>query len=193
MNAAANNLTLSSDSGIHSIAPSKPKRVRKPRPKATVVAAPVVLPTPALIVEEAKSLAPRVAGGRQKEPNGVVDEVIIATADRNRLATTLGFILGGFVPLGSFTVAHYELSAFTLANWAPILMVFGGLAYSALTVYEWGVKAFENKLKALGFVLLIEGIMTLSGIKWLSIAALVLLVSINGISTGTKLALKRTL
>lgn len=135
----------------------------------------------------------RVVGGRQKAPNGVVDDVIIATAARNRLATTLGFILGGFVPLGSYTVAHHEITAFNLTNLAPLLMVLGGLAYSALTVYQWGNKAFESKFKAFGFVVLIEGIMTLSNITWLSIAALVLLVSINGISTGTKLALKRTL
>lgn len=171
----ATDLNNTSDSGIHLIQSKEPRAPRKRKPR----------------VETEKS--PRVVGGKQKEPNGVVDEVIIATAARNRLATTLGFILGGFVPVGSFTVAHYEVTAFNLANWAPLLMVLGGLAYSALTVYQWGVKAFESKCKAFGFVLLIEGIMTLSHTQWLSVAALLLLVSINGISTGTKLALKRTL
>lgn len=142
---------------------------------------------------KATKAKPVVRGGRQKAPNGVVDEVIIATAKRNRLATTLGFILGGFVPLASFTVAHHEIPVFEAAYWAPIAMVLGGLIYSAITVHQWGVKAFESKLKAFGFVMLIEGVMTMSQTNWLSIAALILLVSINGISTGTKLALKRTL
>ncbi len=162
---------LKSESGIHTISPAKARR-------------------------RAPAKARRTTGGRQKAPNGVVDEVIIATAARNRLATALGVLLGGFVPLGSYVVAHYELAlleTITLSNCAPLLMVLGGLAYSALTVYQWGLKAFESKFKAVGFVVLIEGIMTLSSITWLAIAALVLLMSINGISTGTKLALKRSL
>jgi hypothetical protein len=168
--ATKNALKSAPDSGLHVV---KNPPSRRPSPK--------------------KSTDPSVKGGKQKAPNGVVDEVIIATAVRNRLATTLGFILGGFVPVGSFTVAHNEVTAFNLANAAPLLMVLGGLVYSAITVYQWGFKAFESKFKAFGFVVLIEGIMTLSDIQWLSVAALILLVSINGLSTGTKLALKRTL
>lgn len=164
------------DSGVHEV---KPSRKRRPSSKPNPVAK--------------KAPKIHVAGGRQKAPNGVVDEVIIATAARNRLATTLGFILGGFVPLGTFTVAHNEIPVFDSVYWAPIAMVLGGLIYSAITVHQWGVKAFESRVKAFGFVLLIEGIMTMSNTRWLSIAALVLLISINGISTGTKLALKRTL
>lgn len=170
----------SPDSGIRLLPSEKPVRKRKTPSKA-----------PPAFTDEDK--APRVVGGKQKAPNGVVDEVIIATAERNRLATFLGFVLGGFVPIGSFVVAHSEIKVFDMAHIAPILIVLGGLAYSALTVYEWGAKAFENRLKALGFVFLIEGIMTLSSVVELSYAALALLVCINGISTGTKLALKRTL
>lgn len=132
-----------------------------------------------------------------KTPQGVVDETLIAFMPQNRLATILGFILGGSVPVATYATAHMELALIekmTFANsFAPILMVLGGLLYSALTVYEWGTKAFEHKGKALGYVVLIELTLTLSPIEWLSHVALCLLICINGINTGTKLALKRSI
>jgi hypothetical protein len=118
---------------------------------------------------------------------GLVEQVRRSVRKENRLSTLVGFVLGGFVPLASWTVAHYEVSTL----WSlQALFVLGGLVYSAKTVYEWGTLAFENVWKSLGFVVLTEGIMVMSTTGWLNIAALSYLVAINGLATGVRLSLQ---
>lgn len=118
-------------------------------------------------------------------PLGIVDQVRAAGARRNRWSMACGAILGGFVPVASYVVAHYEAPE----RPALIALVVGGLAYSALSVYGFARLAFGSAVKALGFVLLLEGVMVFSGIPALGLASLVLLVGINAISTGVRLAL----
>jgi VIT1/CCC1 family predicted Fe2+/Mn2+ transporter len=119
---------------------------------------------------------------------GVVLDVRTALAPANRLATAIGFLLGGFVPLACYFVAHYELSADQpLYAQRGLYLVLGGLAYSAKTVWHWGVVAFQNVVKATGFVILVEGTMVLSHIEWLGIVALIYLTVINGVATGCNL------
>lgn len=120
-----------------------------------------------------------------EEEIGVIDQVKMAA--RNPLAALAGFILGGFVPVATFSVSHLDKGLNEYILWT---LVIGGLIYSALTVFGWAKMAFGNGLKAFGFVVLIEGVMTLSGIAWLAYAALALLVVINGIATGATLSLK---
>jgi len=120
---------------------------------------------------------------------GVVAQVKTAFRANNRLAAVIGAFLGGFVPVATYTVAHYEHSG---KIWAlPSALVLGGLLYSALTVFQWARKAFQSPVKAVGFVLLIEGTMVVSQIQWLSVLALVYLVGINAIATGCVLALEK--
>ena len=70
-----------------------------------------------------------------------------------------------------------------------LILVLGGLLFSAKTVWQWAHQAFANDAwKATGFVVLLEGVMTLSQIPALAIAALVLLTAINGIATGVVLS-----
>jgi hypothetical protein len=71
------------------------------------------------------------------------------------------------------------------------LLVAGGLMFSATTVYDWTKIAFQSSFKALGFCVLVEGVMTFSGIAILSYAALAVLAIINGIGTGCKIALNQ--
>lgn len=119
---------------------------------------------------------------------GIVDQTLIATRKENLGATFGGFLLGGIVPFVSYMVAHHDMVSF----WDPkMLLVLGGLVFSFYTVNKWGQAAFQSKLKALGFVVLIEGTMVFSSIAWLSIVALVFLVVINGIATGVNLALAK--
>jgi len=121
---------------------------------------------------------------------GVVDQVRLASQRGNRLATFLGSLLGGFVPLATYVVSHQELD-FTLPIWTQpkALLALGGLLYSAITVYRWGRMAFDGAVRALGFTVLLEGVMVFSSVGWLSHAALVYLIAINAISTGVTLAL----
>jgi hypothetical protein len=67
--------------------------------------------------------------------------------------------------------------------------VLGGLVFSALTVFRWGRLAFGSPVKALGFVVLAEGVMTFCSTAWLSVVALGYLVLINAIATGCTIAL----
>ena len=115
----------------------------------------------------------------------IVHQVKAATHKSNRIAMTAGFILGSFVPAASYELVHYEVAS------QPMLwiLVTGGLTYSALTVYQWAKVAFKHPAKALGFVVLLEGILTFSASAWLSGSALALLVAINGVSAGCQLAL----
>jgi hypothetical protein len=101
----------------------------------------------------------------------------------NRLAALVGFALGGFVPLASFTLIHFE------AQRQPLLwiLVIGGLAYSALSVYRWAQEAFRYRIKAAGFVILLEGAMSFSSVHWLSLAGLAILIGINGVSAAVSL------
>jgi len=121
---------------------------------------------------------------------GIVDQVKEAAKKTNRIATVAGFVLGGFVPTASFTLAHFEVNA-SQPLWLqmPTLLVLAGLIYSAKTVFDWAKIAFKHPAKAVGFVTLLEGVMTFSHTHWLSAVALALLVGINGIATGCNLAL----
>lgn len=136
--------------------------------------------------------APRTRVPRDPRGLGVVDQVRHSLRPTNRLPTALGFLLGGFVPIASFVVAHYELDRGTpLYLQLASYLVLGGLLYSAKTVYEWGSRAFMNAWKAVGFVVLVEGVMVTSSVPWLGYAALAYLVCINGIATGCTLALEK--
>jgi hypothetical protein len=126
---------------------------------------------------------------RIRKSPGIVDQVRIAMSRQYRLATLIGAALGAIVPLSTFAIVHVEIDP--SANWyeqPDMLIVAGGLIYSARTVYQWGRMAFSSAAKAIGFTVLLEGVMTLSSQPWLSGLALVYLCAINAIATGTTLA-----
>lgn len=120
------------------------------------------------------------------EPS-VVEQVRSATRPRARLATALGALLGGFVPLATYCAAHHDWSAQRPYSATSALLV-GGLVYSATTVIQWGRQAFGQWIKAVGFCLLLEGTMLVSRDAWLAWTALAYLVAINGLATGCRLS-----
>jgi len=121
---------------------------------------------------------------------GVVEQVRTALKDKNRLATVIGFLIGGFPPVASFFVAHVAPEGIPLwMHYASYALVLGGLIFSAKTVWQWCRLAFLCPYKATGFVILAEGVMVTHIIEWLSIASLVYLVAINGVATGCNMAL----
>lgn len=111
----------------------------------------------------------------------------IKLAFSSPLPLLIGGMIGGLVPSATYTVGHAELAT---AGWAsvPGAIVIGGCAFSAITVYKWGRRAFDSAFKALGFVVLSEGVMTFSQTPWLSLVMLVALVAINAIANGANLA-----
>jgi hypothetical protein len=72
------------------------------------------------------------------------------------------------------------------------MIVYAGLLFSALTVLGWSSNMFGSKAKALGFTLLLEGIMMTSSAAWLTAIALTYLVLINAVANGCRLALRDT-
>lgn len=123
------------------------------------------------------------------EQSEVVEAVKIAFNRRNRLAALWGLVKGGWAPLASYYVAHQELDG---NYYQPLtLLVAGALLFSAPTVYEWCVAAFHSKVKAVGFVVLLEGVMVFSKLHWLAISAVFLLVAINGIQSACNLAIRK--
>jgi VIT1/CCC1 family predicted Fe2+/Mn2+ transporter len=114
---------------------------------------------------------------------GIVDMVRRASHKKNRIAMIAGFILGGWVPIVTYLVGHRHVQELPTL-W---LLVAGGLTYSAMTVFSWAKIAFRHPLKALGFVVLLEGAMTFVPDRWIGLPSLGLLILINGLATGTNL------
>ena len=125
-----------------------------------------------------------------RRPLGVVAQVRRAFASGNRLAAFVGLLLGGFVPLAVFVVAHSESGTFK-GHERAWLLVAGGLVYSALTVFEWARLAFTSVPKSVGFVVLVEGTMVTSTTHWLALTALGYLIGINGVATACTLGGQR--
>ena len=91
--------------------------------------------------------------------------------------------MGGFVPIAVYALVHDEVEAHP---WLWTMAV-GGLAFSAISVFGWAKSAFHIRLKALGFVILLEGVVTFASERWLSLAGLVVLVTINSVSAAVAL------
>lgn len=121
---------------------------------------------------------------------GPIAQIKESFRPRNRLAAITGLLLGGFVPLASYWIAHNEVVG--SGYWMPVMisLVFGGLLYSAKTVYQWARVAFDCPWKAGGFVLLVEGVMIFSGTGWLGTVALSYLIGINAVASACVLAKK---
>lgn len=111
----------------------------------------------------------------------------IRMARANGGALSVGGLLGGAVPAATFWVSHFEYDAqhpFSVS----LLMILGGLLFSAKTVMAWAATAFNDKGKAAGFVVLTELLMVTTQHLWVAAIALAYLVCINAVATGCTLA-----
>jgi hypothetical protein len=117
---------------------------------------------------------------------GILDELRLALHPRNRAAAYLGAALGGGVPIATYWLAHHELDR-GFVIWA---LVAGGLLFSAMTVIRWAECAFGSMPKAIGFTVLLEGVLLYSRTPWLALGALGYLVFINAVANGARVALR---
>ena len=115
----------------------------------------------------------------------------LRAAQRKPIAAVIG-ATAGLVPVGVYEVGHYELTSWSPLDCPKAMIVYAGLLFSALTVLGWSSNMFGSKAKALGFTLLLEGIMTTSSAAWLTAIALTYLVLINAVANGCRLALRDT-
>lgn len=114
-------------------------------------------------------------------PAPAAPHVYFALGQRAR--ALLGFLVGAFVPLASYTVVHAEVATRPLM-W---FLVAGGLLYSSISVYTWAVQMFHWRLRALGFVVLLECTLTFCGILWLGLAGLAILMLLNALNAAVAL------
>ena len=142
-----------------------------------------------VLAPRTKAKRPLIAD-RAPRPLGVIAQVRRACARGNRLAAFVGMLLGGFVPLAVYVVAHGESGPFEGHERAWTLVT-GGLAYSAVTVFQWARLAFTSAFKSVGFVVLLEGVMVTSTTHWLALTALGYLILINGVATACTLGGQR--
>lgn len=121
----------------------------------------------------------------------VIGQVKTAVKRNNLLSTIVGFVLGGFIPIATFCLVHYDLTdSMTGLRLLEIPLVLGGLIFSAKTCVAWTTQAFQDRVKAIAWVILLEGVMILSPIQQLAAIGLAILVVINGVATGCNLALQ---
>ena len=141
-----------------------------------------ILPTPRPARPVALTLS-----HEQFERLTVVCQIKRAFKPGARLAAFLGVWLGGIVPLATWWLIHFEVAR----QWRLWALVAGGLLYSAPTVYAWIRAAYGSVVKAVGFVVLMEGLMTFAQTLWLSIAGLVILVFINAVFSACALQVRK--
>lgn len=115
----------------------------------------------------------------------VVAQVHSALRRKNLLPTIVGALFAGGVPVASYQTAHHDVEA---NPWLWVAVA-GCLLFSSITVFRWASLAFQSGAKALGYVVILEVVMTFSPTWWLSAGALAILVVINAIATGATLAL----
>ncbi|PTY03928.1 hypothetical protein DB346_02850 [Verrucomicrobia bacterium LW23] len=123
----------------------------------------------------------------------LVAQVRLACSPAHRLAMFCGALMGGIVAFLGYYIAHHEAPQHVLVpGWpSPLwILVAGALLFSAKTVWQFGQRAFNDRWKATGFVLILEGVMVFSSTDWLAMTALAYLIIINAIATGTNLALE---
>ncbi len=98
------------------------------------------------------------------------------------LAFLVALPFGGFVPLAVWCLTHLE--AIQPWDWP---LIAGGTLFSSLTVIQWGQRILLNTAKAIGFAVLVEGVMIAAQTIWLSLLALCLLIVINSIACSVAL------
>lgn len=112
----------------------------------------------------------------------------LRAARRKPVAAIVG-ATAGLVPVGVYEVGHHELTSWSPIECPKAMIVYAGLLFSALTVLGWSTTMFGSRAKAIGFTLLLEGIMMTSSAGWLTAIALTYLVLINAVANGCRLAL----
>jgi len=119
----------------------------------------------------------------------------IRHAVRSPGAALLGATLGGIIPVAVYDLAHArevvswtDLPIFRSLGTPSMVLVLGGLMFSAKTVYQWAAAAFADRAKAAGFVVMLEGTLLFSTNSTLAHVMLGYLVVINAIATACLLA-----
>jgi len=108
------------------------------------------------------------------------------TKNSNRFEIILASIAASFIPVGVFFTSHKALSGHISTTWSLWIISLAGLAYSIPSVVTWAQSWTGSKAKAIGFTIMLEGLMVGSGEPWLSIISLILLGGVNAMIAAHK-------
>jgi len=99
----------------------------------------------------------------------------LRAAERRTIGQFIAAIAASFLPVASYVLSHFE------AKGQPMMwgLVVAALMFSAPTLVEWAQKWCKSLWKAVGFTVLLEGVMVASSTTWLGGAGLAILVVIN--------------
>lgn len=126
-------------------------------------------------VARARWSQPVVPLRKQRTSRPAKRKVVISAAQRRSFRQFVASIGAGFLPVASYVLVHFE------APDRPYLyaLAVAALLFSAPTVAEWACSWCKSQLKAWGFTVLLEGVMTLSALLALNLVGLAILVAIN--------------
>jgi len=108
------------------------------------------------------------------------------TKNTNNFETVLASIAASFIPVGVFFTSHKALAGHISTTWSLWIISLAGLAYSIPSVVTWAQSWTGSKAKAIGFTIMLEGLMVGSGEPWLSIISLILLGGVNAMIAAHK-------
>lgn len=158
---------------------AKPARVRKPRPSRAKKAEPTMGVPVARIEVPTPPAEPTVMEQ--------VEKVFGATWK----AQLVALVWGGLVPVMTFVVKKFEYDSQGPMTQVPVLLVLAGLLYSAKKVYKFSQMVFGERTAALGFTVLVEGVMTFSSVTALSVLGLGILVFTNWVAACHHITTKK--
>lgn len=100
----------------------------------------------------------------------------LTKAETRTVGQAIAAVAAGLIPLFAYSIAHIEVDA---RPWMWVFVV-ASLLYSAPTLADWcGDTWCKGKVKAWGFVAILEGVMVFSSIAWAGYLCLALLMVIN--------------
>lgn len=103
------------------------------------------------------------------------------------LQNTLAAASAAFIPLAVYVIAHKALAMGATIEALPLaILALGGLVYSAPSVYAWARSWAGAPAKAVGFTVILEGVMTVGTVTWLATVSLVVLMLVNALVAWTK-------
>lgn len=117
-------------------------------------------------------------------------------AKRNPGAAAFGGVIGGILPIGGYRTSHYDISLGKILALDPQTLVLlpvlaACLLFSVTTVWQWGRASSREKWKSVWLVIGLEGLMIASPAWWLSLLSLLILISINAVTTACILVSQR--
>lgn len=98
-----------------------------------------------------------------------------------------GAVFGASASGIAYITMHLELksaAAFNLRVFSSGIVLVGCLLFSAPTAYDFFLRSFRHKGKAVGLVVLFELCMLSSSLPWLAAGCAILLMMVNGFNAG---------